>query len=80
MQRPASKPCAACSSHAGGTTLLKRNIQAQIALIPRLLAADGRVTARRSGEIRMPQRARAARDPDEWLPSWERRQHEIWRE
>jgi hypothetical protein len=57
----------------------KRNFESQIAFIADSLAADGRVTARRSREICRAELAKAGRDPDEWLPSWQERQADIAR-
>lgn len=57
----------------------KRNFERQIAFIADSLAADGRVTARRSREICRAERAKAGRDADEWLPSWQDKQDDIWR-
>lgn len=57
----------------------KRNFERQIAFIADSLAADGRVTARRSREICRAERAKANYDPDQFLPSWQERQDDIAR-
>jgi len=57
----------------------KRNFERQIAFIADSLAADGRVTARRSREICRAERAKANYDPDQFLPSWQERQADIGR-